>query len=257
MEPVRSPRNQRVAAAARLRRARTRRAANSTLLEGPNLIGAAAAAGAEIGPVFALQDDRGTMRVAEEAGYEVVVVTQVVLDRLAPTQHPRGPVAVMRVPASVEIHNRNASVLWGVRDPGNVGTLIRAAAAFGFGIVIGPDSADPWNPKVLRAAAGAHFLVPIETDVSDLRRLQARGFHTVGSVVEGGVAPSDVRGDGPWALVVGDEARGLPEELAESCETQVTIPMSAGLESLNAAVAGSILMYELAKRSGRPIAPPD
>ncbi len=249
MEPVRSPRNQRVAAAARLRRARNRRATNSSLLEGPNLIGAAAAARAEVGPVFALEGDQETVRLATDAGYEVVVVTQAVLDHLAPTQHPRGPVAVMPVPASVEVHNRNALVLWGVGDPGNAGTLIRAAAAFGFGVVIGPDSADAWSPKVLRAAAGAHFLVPIETNVSDLLGLLARGFHTVASVVDGGVAPSEVRGSGPWALIVGDEARGLPTDLAESCEVQVTIPMSPELESMNVSVAGSILMYELAKRS--------
>ncbi len=248
MEPVRSPRNQRVAAAARLRRVRERRSTGLTLLEGPNLLEAAARGGAEVLSVFALAEDAAALTLAEGSGYELTVVTEAVLDRLAPSQHPRGPVAVMAVPSPVVIEDRNAVVLWGIGDPGNAGTLIRTAAAFGFGVVFGPGSVDPWNPKVLRAAAGAHFSAPIESGLETVADLERRGFRTVASVVGGGVAPTSIEPADRSALFIGDEANGLPDSITDACHLHVTIPMNAGLESLNASVAGSILMYELAAR---------
>jgi len=250
MEPVRSPRNQRVAAAVRLRRARERRETQMTFLEGPNLLEAAAAAGASVGPVFALDGDHETARIASAAEYELVIVTQAVLERLAPTKHPRGPVAIMPIPPSATISDRHILVLWGVADPGNAGTLIRTAAAFGFGVAVGSNSVDPWSPKVLRAAAGAHFAVPVESPLADLGDLRKRGLHTVASVVRDGVTPDAISGSDRMALIVGGEGQGLPDEVAASCDSKVTIPMLSNLESLNASVAGSILMYELAKRRG-------
>ncbi|MDF1597418.1 MAG: RNA methyltransferase [Acidimicrobiia bacterium] len=239
-----------MASAVRLRRARGRADAQSTLLEGPHLLEAAAAVGALVGPVFALQEDHTTASLAAGAGYELVVVTQQVLDRLAPTRHPRGPVGVVRIPSSVPVRDRNVVVLWGVGDPGNAGTLIRTAAAFGFGVTFGPGTVDPWSPKVLRAGAGAHFSIPIESGLSDLADLRRRGFDTIATVVAGGTSPSELGGTGPWAVIVGDEAGGLPDDLVAVCDQRATIRMSAGQESLNASVAGSIMMYELAGRSG-------
>jgi TrmH family RNA methyltransferase len=245
MEPVRSARNQRVAAAVRLRRAGERRQARQTLLEGPHLLRMAAAVAARVGPVFALADDTVTAHLVAEAGYELVEVTQPVLDRLAPTQHPRGPVAVLSIPDSVPIKDRHAVVLWGVGDPGNAGTLIRTAAAFGFGVIFGPGAVDPWNPKVLRSAAGAHFATPIELGLSGLDALRTRGFLTVATVVGGAVGPSQLPRTDRLAIVIGDEARGLPGALVAACDLKVTIPMQVGVESLNAAVAGAVLMHEV------------
>ena len=246
MEPVRSPRNQRVAAAVRLQRARERALTGKTLLEGPNLLEAAIEGRVAVGPVFALEDDAKTASLVMAEGWELVTVAQSVLDRLAPTQHPRGPVAVVDIPPSTEISDRNVLVLWGVGDPGNAGTLMRTAAAFGCGVVFGPDSVDPWNPKVLRSAAGAHFRTPIERDLAGMSTLAARGFRTVASVVRQGSSPTVLDNTRRTAILVGAEAHGLPEEIISACDLQVTIPMQVGTESLNASVAGSILLYELA-----------
>lgn len=250
MEPVRSPRNQRVAAAVRLHRARERALSGKILLEGPNLLEAAADAGLTIGPVFALEDDAVTATLAGAAGFELVPVTQAVLDRLAPTTHPRGPVAVADVPLSTRISDQNLVVLWGVGDPGNAGTLIRTAAAFGCGVVFGPGTVDPWSPKVLRSAAGAHFRTPMELNLADVSDLTARGFRTVASVVQNGSPPTVLDGSTMTAVLVGQEANGLPAEISEACDLRVTIPMHAGIESLNASVAGSILLYEMVARLG-------
>jgi TrmH family RNA methyltransferase len=244
-----------VAAAVRLHRARDRRESGLTLLEGPNLLQAAAAVNAAVRVVFALEDDARSAELAGRSGYEVIQVTREVLDRLAPSRHPRGPVAVAEIPPSRPALVGNLVVLWGVGDPGNAGTLIRSAAAFGFGVACGPGTVDPWSPKVLRAGAGAHFAVPIETGVPDPLALRTRGYRMLAAVVDGGVPP--VPGQGRVALFVGDEAHGLDEEVVDACDTRVTIPMRSGLESLNASVAGSILMYELKERSAGAPAPRD
>ena len=245
MEPVRSPRNQRVAAAVRLRRARERKASGLTLLEGPNLLESAIRSGASLEVVFALEDDEQTAGLVASGDIEVVKVTREVLERLAPSKHPRGPVAILRIPQFRQIEGRNALVLYGIGDPGNAGTLIRSAAAFGFGVLFGQGSADPWNPKVLRSGAGAHFSVSLESGSADPGDLRSRGFTTVASIVSGAAPASAINSPGPVALYVGEEASGLPAEIIEACDRTVTIPMASALESLNASVAGSILMYEL------------
>jgi TrmH family RNA methyltransferase len=245
MEPVRSPRNQRVAAAVRLRRARERKARGLTLLEGPNLLEAAIGGGASLEVLFALEDDEQTAGLVATTDLEVVTVTREVLERLAPSKHPRGPVGILRIPQFRQIGGRNALILYGVGDPGNAGTLIRSAAAFGFDVLFGPGSADPWNPKVLRSGAGAHFSVSIESGPADPHDLRNRGFTTVASIVSGATSASTIDSSGPCAVYVGDEANGLPVDIVEACNRTVTIPMDSALESLNASVAGSILMYVL------------
>ena len=120
---------------------------------------------------------------------------------------------------------------------------MRSAAAFGLAVLIGPQTCDPWAPKVLRSAAGAHFRLRLG-HVEDPSEL---GEHLAATVVEGGVAPADL-GPGPWQILIGSEARGLDPSLLGRMSAQVTIPMPGGTESLNAAMAASIIAYELALR---------
>lgn len=233
-EPISSTRNPAVAGAARLHRARQRKETGRTLIEGPSVVSEAIAAGVALVELFVLEGDP----IPAGASSGVRVVTEPVLERVAGTANPRGPVAVIEIPAPVIDHVRPAIVAWEVGDPGNVGTLIRTAAAFGYGFVAGPGTADPWSPKVLRAAAGGHFRTSIG-HAADLEALD--GFVLVGTVVSGGSAPGPIRGG--EALVVGSEAHGLPEVMVAACERLITIPMVGETESLNAAVAGGIAAY--------------
>jgi len=240
IEPIRSTRNSRVAAALKLRRSRERRVTGRTLLEGPNLILAAIAAGHELDTVFALVGDP----VAESLP-EVAYVSTEVLERLAPTQHPRGPVAVMAAPPSAEV-SRSCLLLWGVGDPGNMGTLIRSAAAFGMDVAIDSTSTDPWSPKALRAAAGGHFRTTIEREAI-LERLRDRGFTTVAAVPRAGIDPAKLAYQDQVAIIVGPEAHGLPAHVVAASDLLVTIPMPGEMESLNAGIAGAILAYECSR----------
>lgn len=236
MEPIRSLRNPAVVEAGRLHRARERKRLGLTLLEGPHLMGEALAAGVPIQRVFALPDDprRGEWP-------EVTVVAEQVMHRLAPTDTPRGPVAVARIPDwSAPVPDRHLLVLWGVGDPGNVGTIIRSAAAFGLGVAVSPDCADPWSPKALRAGAGGHFRIASLSRVEGLGPLS--NHHLAAAVVSGGENPIRLE-DGPWAFLIGREAHGLDRDLIEAAEVEVTIPMPGGTESLNVAAAASILAY--------------
>ena len=132
--------------------------------------------------------------------------------------------------------------LWHVGDPGNVGTLIRAADAFGAGVALSEGCADPTGPKALRASMGSIFRVPIGGfDEAAGRR--------VALVARGGEPLTEVDLSGDVVFVLGAEREGLPEDVLERCDVTATIPLAGGAESLNVAMAGTVALYELARRA--------
>jgi RNA methyltransferase, TrmH family len=246
MEPVRSYRNARVAEAARLHRAPIRRETGKTLVEGPNLLAEALQAGVNPEVLFSLPNDETTKRLAAENGIDLVLVDEAGLGRLGGTRSPRGPVGVIPIPSTQGLTaGRSVLVSWGVSDPGNVGTMIRTAAAFGWGFAFKEGTADPWSPKVLRAASGAQ-LQTIPIGIGSVAELSAAGLVTVASQVSGGSEPSSAPPES-IALLIGEEAAGLPSEISASCDLVVTIEMPGGTESLNAAIAAAILIYEMSR----------
>jgi TrmH family RNA methyltransferase len=129
--------------------------------------------------------------------------------------------------------------LWHVADPGNVGTLVRSADAFGAGIALSPGCADPTGPKALRASMGALFRVPVgEFDAAEGRR--------VALVPRGGTSLADIELERDVVFVLGAEREGLPPDVLARCDVQASIPQEG--ESLNVAMAGTIALYELSRR---------
>lgn len=234
--------------ASRLHRVRERRDTGLTLLEGPHLLAEAVKASADIRTVFVMAGDDAGQAAAASIGIEPVIVDERALQRIAGTQTPRGPIAVVVIPSLRPPVSRHLLVSWGVSDPGNVGTMIRVAAAFGWDFSYTPGTADPWSPKVLRAGAGNQFGVRI-SEVADMVELRSAGFAPLASVVSGGSSPEhlDTR---RWALLIGEEASGLPSDVVRASDAAVSIPMPGGIESLNAAVAAGILTYSISKHSG-------
>jgi TrmH family RNA methyltransferase len=134
--------------------------------------------------------------------------------------------------------------LWGVNDPGNVGTALRSALAFGAGsVALGPGTADPYGPKAVRASMGALFDVP----VARVRTVEELPGRKIALIAHGGepLAP-----DGDTTLVIGAEREGLPDDVVAACDATATIPVHA--ESLNAAMAATVALYECNRRMAAP-----
>jgi TrmH family RNA methyltransferase len=131
--------------------------------------------------------------------------------------------------------------LWHVSDPGNVGTLLRSADAFGAGVALSPGCADLTGSKALRASMGAAFRVPVSGfDAPPGRRIAL--------VARGGVPLPEVDLGGDVVFVLGAERDGLPRDVLERCDVQASIPQTGDAESLNVAMAGTVALYELARR---------
>lgn len=195
-------------------------------VEGEDLVDAARAAGIE--PVDAL--------VAGED------VTAELLADVSSLAHPPRVVAVFRRDDLPRGARPVTLALWRVADPGNVGTLLRSADAFGAGVALSAGCADPTGPKAVRASMGSLFRVPLgEFDAAEGRR--------VALVPRGGVPLPELSLDGSVVLVLGAERDGLPGDVLASCDEQASIPQSGGAESLNVAMAGTVALYALACRS--------
>ncbi|HZD23431.1 MAG TPA: RNA methyltransferase [Acidimicrobiia bacterium] len=239
MEPVRTHRAKSVVEAARLHRAQVRKERELTLVEGPDLVADVRAAGARIVDIFTTTPDEDSRSIP---------VDQRALERLAGTKSPRGPVAVVEIPTECLDRQRNLLVSVGVSDPGNVGTMIRTAASFGWGFAYMEGSADPWSPKTIRAGAGGQFQTPVARIglISELKE-----WVTAATVVRGGDTLYVVTRR-PVALLIGEETHGLPDRIIAAADYKVTIATPGSTESLNAAVAAGIAVYALSKSGESP-----
>lgn len=154
--------------------------------------------------------------------------------------HPARAIAVFRRDDLPTFEQRPVALsLWRVGDPGNVGTLIRTADAFGASVDLSPGCADPTGPKALRASAGAVFRVPLG---------EAAG-RRVGLVAHDGGLLRELELHDPTVFVVGSEREGLPEDVLARCDALATIPTTGPAESLNVAAAGAIALYEWSRRA--------
>jgi TrmH family RNA methyltransferase len=230
------------------------------VVEGAKLLREACRAGAGIeavyiDPVTASLDERDLAEACRSDGAPIVEVAPGVLSRVLDTVTPQ-PIAatVHRLdrPLSAAASPSLAVVLAGVGDPGNAGTLIRSAAAAGADLVVlCKPSVDLYNPKTVRASAGAMFHIPVIVDVSPdetLEHLARAGVKRWGSAAQGGVDYTEADLRSPCALIVGNEAHGIAEPTAGGLDGLLTIPMFDRTESLNVAVAGALLCFEAARQ---------
>ncbi len=240
-------------------------------VEGVRLVEEALTSGCKIeGVLFSEAGERYRDRLApfvkqSDTAFPVLRTTDRLFEGIADTEHPQG-VAALVVPRAVEIADVLATpagacaplivVLAGVQDPGNVGTIVRTAAAFGAtGIITSATgqsgTASPFAPKALRASAGAALHLPILTGMALgilLTQLKLNGIRTVASCAHqdgvGLLAPWEVEWCEPVALLVGNEGAGLPEDVVHAADGKIHIPMATKVESLNAGAAAAVVLYE-------------
>ncbi|MGJ4851502.1 TrmH family RNA methyltransferase [Bacillota bacterium Meth-B3] len=224
------------------------------LVEGEKLIHEALAL--DLAPHCLLYEERpqapdALLRAFSAAGVPAHPVTGNVMEAVCDTRSPQGCCAAFDQPAPLVGRPERLVALDGVQDPGNVGAIWRTADAAGFdGLLLGVGCADPFSPKVQRAAMGSGLRLPcrMEADLAGtLKALGALGYAVVVSDLNG--APFYERAPLPdrFALVIGSEARGVSEAVRDTAIIRLKLPMRGGAESLNAAVAAGIMMYELTR----------
>ena len=227
-----------------------RRAENAFAAEGPKLLAEALRWGAEVETVMAAP---GVSLPGLPAGTRVVELPDRLLACVADTETPQGIVFVcggkpLAMPERLE--GRRWLVLDGVQDPGNVGTIWRTADAFGAdGLLLCSGCADPWNPKTVRATMGAVFRLPVyEGTLEDAaERLSAASVPLYAAALREDT--EDIRDVtlSKAAVIIGSECRGVSDKALLLCQKTVKIPMRARCESLNAAVAASVVLWEMAR----------
>lgn len=229
------------------------------LVEGPTLVVDALSAGREVEQVFVPAEaaSSAVATASETSGVPCRLVDDALFDGLTTTMSAQPAIAVV-ARHDVSVPDLPADgvvvVLAEVADPGNAGTLVRSAEAFGASGVVFAGGVDPYNPKCVRATAGSLFRLPFAVLEGDgaveeaLIQLEASGRHCWGSVAEGGIPPTEVPDGRPIALLLGNEPHGLAEDALARCEGLVTVATTGSGDSLNVAVAGAVLLYALATR---------
>lgn len=237
-------------------------------MEGPHAVAAALDAGADLEDVLhEPADDPEVVGLAERAARAGVPTAELApgtLARVTDAVTPQPIVAVARwcdvalddlVAAALRPGAGPVVVLHDVRDPGNVGTLVRTAEAAGAaGVVMAGSSADVFGPKAVRSSAGAVFHVPLAVApdaAAALTALQGARLRLIGTAADAPTVHDEADLTGPVALVLGNEADGLPEDVRAGVDERVAIPIEGRAESLNVAAAGAVLCFEAARQRRR------
>ena len=257
---ITSLRNPHIQAARKLVKRAVRDGRREFLVEGPNGVGQALESGAPITILFTVGPGdtfpEHSLR-ARAHGVPVLAVSEDVMRAISSTTSPAGIVAVSRFvdrdPVVLLKESPGlAVVLAGVRDPGNAGTIIRSCAAAGADAVfLGEATVDIYNPKFVRATAGAMFNLPFARNVEIrwlLNELGSLGLQRVAADPVGEAVYDQVDFRRRTAFVLGNEAWGVTEELASAVDARVSIPMSKSVESLNVGMAATVLLFEAARQ---------
>jgi TrmH family RNA methyltransferase len=233
--------------------ARARRGERRVLIEGVHLIEAYLDSGAR--PEALLVSASGGTKeeivgLVRRAAMEPITLEDALFRWVADTASPVGLAAEIALPPAAAVARAQHAVFFdGVQDAGNVGAILRSAAAFGVDTaVLGLGCADPWSPKVLRAAMGGHFALRI-AEVPDLTVALSEFRGTlICAAASGGMPPEtlDLRGSLGWIL--GAEGQGVSPAVADRAAARASVPLAAGVESLNVAAAAAILFYERARQ---------
>jgi RNA methyltransferase, TrmH family len=251
---ITSTQNDRVKYVRSLSRRRVRQREDRFVVEGTRLVGEVIRAGLTPALVFYTAAWAATpaggkllplLRPAEDGDW---LVSEAVMAACADTESPQGVLAVV---PSVRLEPRPglALIVDGVRDPGNLGTILRSAEAAGTGqVLLAPGTVDMYNPKIVRAAMGAHFRLPVESLEWPAIAGRVAGRAVWLADAAGEAAYDAVNWLAPSALVIGGETAGTGKEAAALATGRVRIPMAGGAESLNAAMAATVLLFEVARQ---------
>jgi RNA methyltransferase, TrmH family len=239
---------------------KSRRKENRLVLEGVRLIRDALTSGSSPDFVFISENDyagdqQGSRHFASlvdmlnQRNIPVIEVTPEVMQHISDTETPQGIVAVAPLPDLPIPETDLVLILDGIADPGNLGTILRTAAASGVGVVVlAPRCVDAFNPKVLRSGMGAHFRIPITRRRWHEITADYGTMQTALAEADGTVAHDQMDWRKPSVVIIGGEANGADESARAFAKTIVTIPMAGTTESLNASVAAGVILFEIRRQ---------
>ncbi len=257
MEKITSKNNNNIVEAAKLKQAKHRKASGRFLIEGEKVLRMALERRFSIDQIF-FDEEKETQYswindLVDDLGTKVYSISKQVADKLASSKNPQGIFAV------ADIRNYSVSEAGGkliiacenLNDPGNMGTIIRTADAVGVeSIIISSDCVDVYNEKVIRASMGSVFNVKIiisEDVINTIINLQKKGYHAACGHLKGEDF-FERKNFNKSILVIGNEANGITDEMSAVCDSLWKLPMMGKAESLNAAVAAGIMMYDIIRR---------
>jgi len=257
MKTIRSKDNPTYKDAVRLLRKKYRDQTGMFLLEGPRPVIDALKAGNHLETVFFTEiaadspEAQEAERLCSENGVRTAVLADDLFGRLSETEHSQGVLAIASKSIPQELRGP-VVILDQLQDPGNIGTIIRTAEAAGFGALIAiKGTGDIYSPKTVRAAAGSLLRVDVfegmETDAA-VSLCKEQGLRIIASDLEGAVEYTAADMTGSIALVIGNEGSGISGAFRDAANQKVKIPMEGNIESLNAAVAAAVLMYEAVRQ---------
>jgi TrmH family RNA methyltransferase len=222
-------------------------------IEGARLIDDALAANLTPEWIFCAEQlpprSQETVSRLKKRSVEIITVSAAVLKACSETETPQGLIAVLPFPRLAVPHESKMILIAdSLRDPGNLGTLLRSAAAVEVDLVLlSPETVDAFNPKVVRGAMGAHFRLPIMEATWDEIADRVKGLNVYLAAADGTLTYTEADWTQPSALIVGGEASGASRDATQLAKRRISIPLSREVESLNAAVAASVILFE-AKR---------
>lgn len=227
---------------------RARRKLGQTLLDGVHLLSALADSG---GAPRLLVLRTGTEAapeiahcIARFADTPRIVLSAALFDKLSPVEHPTGILALLDIPQATSQASACSLLLENIQDPGNLGSILRSAAAAGVGAAyLSQCCAEAWSPKALRAGMGAHFVLAIHEQQA-LAEVAANCKTVIATTLSATQSLYATDLTGPVAFLFGNEGAGLPSDLLAHATCQVTIPMPGKVESLNVAAAAAICLFE-------------
>lgn len=212
---------------------------NSFIIESKKLVDEALASSAKVDFIFLKEG------VSYETSYKTLVFSESLFSKISSMTSPDGIGAVIKKKDSVDISSAKILLLDGINDPGNLGTMIRSAEAFGFNdVILMPGTADVYNEKTLRASMGSIFRLNIlNKTYDDIKKLKS--CYRILSADMDGLDIRNYKKDSKIIIAIGNEANGLSQEMREITDEFIKIPMEGEIESLNAAIAASIIMNRL------------
>lgn len=248
MEHITSMKNPKVVAWKALKERKGRRESGCFLVEGRKMVEEALQSGFPVEALLLAEDFPAQEMQLPDGKVPVYLLPPHVLAAVCDTKTPQGIAAVVRICQQTAL-GKHVVVLDGVQDPGNVGTIIRTADAAGMsGVLLSTQCADVFSPKVLRATMGSIFRMGIcvsENLPQELMHLRDNGYSILSSQLDGEPFYERHPVGEQFALIIGNEGNGVSDAVSATATHRVRLPMRGGAESLNAAIAAAIMMYEL------------